>query len=98
MVFDIKMEDFRRKACFVAGGHTTKLPKTSTYAIIVWCESVRVALMVAALNKVEVKAADIQNACITAPITEKMPWTLLGRKGKAIIVRALYGLKFPGAI
>ena len=35
MVFDIKMEDFWRKARFVAGGHTTEVPETLTYASVV---------------------------------------------------------------
>jgi hypothetical protein len=44
MIFDIKMEDFRRKARFVAGGHTTDTPYAMTYASVVSRESVRVAL------------------------------------------------------
>jgi hypothetical protein len=35
MVFDVKMEDFRRKARFFAGGHTTDTPHTMTYAIVI---------------------------------------------------------------
>jgi hypothetical protein len=35
MIFDVKMEDFRRKAKFVAGGHTTDTPHAMTYAIVV---------------------------------------------------------------
>ena len=50
MVFDVKMEDFRRKARFVAGGHTTDPPSTFTYASVVSRESVRIALTVAALH------------------------------------------------
>ena len=56
----------------------------------------------AALNDLEVKAADIQNAYLTAPVPEKI-WTKLGPKfgagvGKvAIIVCALYSLKGAGA-
>ncbi len=34
MIFDIKMEDFRRKARLVAGGHMTKAPATITYALL----------------------------------------------------------------
>ena len=34
MVFDIKMEDFKRKARLVAGGHKTKAPATITYASV----------------------------------------------------------------
>ena len=32
MVFDIKIEDFRRKARLVAGGHMTDAPKCMTYS------------------------------------------------------------------
>jgi hypothetical protein len=32
MIFDFKMEDFRRKARFVDGGHTTDTPCSMTYA------------------------------------------------------------------
>jgi hypothetical protein len=102
MIFDVKMEDFRSKARFVAGGHTTDTPHAMTYASIVSREFVRIALTLAALNDLDVKMADIENAYLTAPITEKV-WTLLGPEfgddaGKrALIVRALYGLKSAGA-
>ena len=55
MIFDIKMEDFRRKARYVAGGHATVAPPTLTYASVVLRESVRIALTLAALNDLEVK-------------------------------------------
>jgi hypothetical protein len=102
MIFDIKMEDFRRKARLVAGGHMTKAPATITYASIVSRETVHIALLMAVLNDINVKVGDILNAYITAPITEKV-WTVLGPEfstdaGKsAIIVCALYGLKSAGA-
>jgi hypothetical protein len=32
MIFDVKMEHFRRKARLVAGGHKTEAPATITYA------------------------------------------------------------------
>ena len=35
MIFDIKMEDFRRKAQYVAVGHATVLPPTLTYVSVV---------------------------------------------------------------
>jgi hypothetical protein len=34
-IFDVKMEDFRRKARFVAGEHTTDTPHAITYASVV---------------------------------------------------------------
>jgi hypothetical protein len=61
-----------------------------------------VCLRLAALNDLEVKTADIENAYLTAPIGEKI-WCTLGPEfvkdaGKnAIIVRALYGLKSAGS-
>jgi hypothetical protein len=102
MIFDVKMEDFRRKASFIAGGHTTDNPRAMTYASVVSRESVRIALTLAALNDLDVKMADIENAYLTAPIIEKV-WTVLGPEfgdnaGKrALIVRDLYGLKSVGA-
>ena len=50
MIFDMKMEEFRCKARLVAGGHRTKAPVTITYANVVSRETVRIALLMAALN------------------------------------------------
>ena len=102
LIFDVKMEDFRRKARLVASGHLNDTPAAMTYASVVSRESVRIALTLAALNDLEVKTADIENAYLTAPVSEKI-WTVLGPEfgadeGKrALIVRALYGLKSAGA-
>ncbi len=103
MANEVKMENFQRKARLVAGGHMTEVTSaTMTYASVVSRESVRIALMLAALNDLEVKTADIENAYLTAPIGEKI-WCTLGPEfgedaGKReIIVRALYGLKSAGA-
>eukprot|EP00804_Cyclotella_cryptica_P018963 CCRYP_006471-RA/>CCRYP_006471-RA protein AED:0.29 eAED:0.29 QI:12/-1/1/1/-1/0/1/0/123 len=102
MIFDVKMEDFRCEARLVAGGHATKAPATLTYASVVSRETVRIALLIAALNDIDIWAADVLNAYITAPCREKI-WTTLGKEfgddcgEKAIVVRALYGLKSSGA-
>jgi hypothetical protein len=98
IIFDVKRENFRCKARLVAGGHTTKAPATITYASVVSRESVRIALLMAALNQVEAKTADIENAYITALCSEKI-WTVLGPEfgsdaGKrAFVVRALGTLR-----
>ena len=99
MVFDIKIEDFRRKARLVAGGHMTDAPKCMTYSSVVSRDTVRLALTIAALNDLEVKAGDVENAYVQAPVTEKI-WTTLGDEWgpelagkKALIVCAIYGLK-----
>ena len=102
MIFDVKMEDFRRKARLVAGGHMTEVHPSITYASVVTRETVRIALTLASLNNLGVMTADIQNAFIKAPCTEKV-YTTLGPEfgedaGKtALIVRALYGLKSSAA-
>jgi hypothetical protein len=63
---------------------------------------VRIALNLVDANDMDVNMADIENAYLTAPITEKV-WTVLGPEfgddaGKhALIVIALYGLKSTGA-
>ena len=102
IIFDVKMDNFKFKARLVAGGHTTEAPSSLTYASVVSRDSVRIALTMAALNDLEVKAGDIQNAYLTAPCTEKIV-TICGpefgeHQGQtAMIVRALYGLKSSGA-
>jgi hypothetical protein len=77
MIFYVKMEDFHLNAWFVAGGHTTNAPHMMTYASVVSRESVRIALALAALNDLDVMMGDIDNAYLTAPITEKVR-TVLG--------------------
>lgn len=103
LVFDVKMGSLKRKARLVAGGHMTEDPIVNTYASVVSRESVRIGLLIAALNDLDILAADIQNAYLTSPCQEKI-YTILGpefgreREGKrSIIVRALYGLKSAGA-
>jgi hypothetical protein len=102
IIWDVKM-DFTRKARYVAGGHRTDPPKAITYSSVVSRESVRIALLLAGLNDLEIRLTDIGNAYLTAPITEKC-YVVAGDefgpqlKGRVLkIVRALYGLKSAGA-
>ena len=55
VVFIIKMDDFRHKARLVAGGHMTEAPANIMYASVVSRETVRIALIVNALNDLEAK-------------------------------------------
>ena len=86
----------------VARGHMTTAPAAITYASVVARETVGIVLTLAALNVLEVKVGDVENAYITAPVRENI-WTTVGPEHgedagkKAIIVRALYGLKISGA-
>ena len=101
LIFDVKM-DFTRKARWVKDGHRTPDPKTSTYAGVVSRESIRIALTYAALHQIDVKCADIKNAYLQAPSSEKH-FIYCGSEfglenvGKiALIRRALYGGKAAG--
>ena len=78
MIFDMKMgESFCRKARFVAGGHTTETPSALTYSSIMLRDSVRIILLTAALNGLQVMACDIQNAYLTVNCREKI-WMYAG--------------------
>ena len=100
LIFEVKF-DLRRKARYVAGGHLTDPPSTMTYSSVVSRESIRIGFLIAALNGLNVLAADIQNAYLNAPTEEKV-WFRAGPEwgahaGKPVlIVRALYGLKSSG--
>ena len=77
-------------------------PEGSTYAGVVSRESVRIAFTYAALNDIDVFAADIQNAYLQSPSSQKH-YVVCGKEfglenvGKrALIRRALYGGKSAG--
>lgn len=101
IIFDVKM-DFTRKARWVKDGHRTPDPESSSYAGVVSRESVRIALTYAALNDIDILAADIRNAYLQAPSSEKH-YIICGAEfglehvgKKALIRRALYGGKVAG--
>ena len=101
LIFDVKM-DFTRKARWVKDGHRTPDPDWSTYAGFVTRDSVRIALTYAALNGLDIFAADIKNAYLQAPASEKhyivcgAEFGLENMGKKALIKRALYGGKSAG--
>ena len=103
MVFDIKAHDLSRKARLVAGGHMTDPPKESTYSSVVSRDSVRLAFLIAALNDIDILAADVQNAYLNAPTKEKvyflagLEFGLQNKDRPVYVVKALYGLKSSGA-
>ena len=72
LMFDIKIEDFCRKAHLVAGGHMTHTLDIIAYYSVVTRETVHIALTMAALCDLEVKAADTLNTHVTAPIQESI--------------------------
>ena len=70
LVWDVKM-DFTQKAHWVLDGHKTHDLVGSTYAGVVSRESISIALTSAALNNLRVCAADIRNAYLQAPSSQK---------------------------
>ena len=103
MIFDVKLsENLRRKARFVADGHKVETPSSITYSTVVSRDSVRILLMIAALNDLDVMGCDVQNAFLNAKNKEKH-WIRAGpefghEQGKVfLVVRALYGLKSASA-
>ena len=63
LIFDIKLGgNFRRKVRCVGDGHRTDTPASVTYSSVVSRDSVRICLLIAALNDLDIKCADIKNA------------------------------------
>jgi len=101
IVWDVKM-DFTRKARWVLDGHKTPDPIYSNFAGVVSRESIRICFTYAALNELQVCAADIKNAYLQAPSSRK-DYIVCGSEfglenvGKiGLIHRALYGGKTAG--
>jgi Reverse transcriptase (RNA-dependent DNA polymerase) len=101
MIFDVKMS-FELKARWVLDGHKTPNIEGSTYAGVCSRESVQIIMTYAALNKLPLMAADIRNAYLQAPSSQKNyiicgPEFGLENVGRtALIHRALYGGKSAG--
>ena len=93
-----------RKARCVAGGHCHRdVPSHLVYSSVASRDSVRICLLLCALNGLDLKSADIGNAYLNADCKEKVHVRvgpeLFGteHEGKiAVIVRALYGLRSAG--
>ena len=93
-IFDVKLgENFRRKARFVAGGHLTEAPALLTYS------PVRICLLLAALNDLDILSSDIQGAYLTAPCREKVVITAGPEfgpdlQGKLLVVSTVSSAKY----
>eukprot|EP00957_Ditylum_brightwellii_P015948 1201034-Ditylum_brightwellii.AAC.2 len=102
IVFDLKMM-FQHKAWWVKDGHLSPDPINSNYAGVVSRESVRIAYTYAALNGLEVAAADSKSVYLQAPTSEKhniicgeeFPYEMQGKI--ALTKCALYGGKSAGS-
>ena len=102
IIFDVKF-DLRKKARLVAGGHLTSPPKEDLYSGVVDLMTVRLGHMLAAINGLQVCAADIGNAFLYGKTREKV-FVIAGKEFGAemagaplIIDRGLYGLRSSSA-
>jgi hypothetical protein len=100
-VFDIKV-DGRYRPRAVAGGHVTEGDPEDGHAVMADLETVRLAIVAAALFDLKIYAADVSHAYIQAFTNEKV-YTVAGPEFGPlegcvfIIVKALYGLRTSGA-
>ncbi len=100
-VFAVK-HDLRRKARLVAGGHMTNPPNEEAYSSVVTLKGLRICIMLAELNDLQIMAGDVGNAYLEAKTREKI-YIVAGPEfgeleGTILIInKALYGLKTSGA-
>ena len=102
MVFAVK-HDGRHKARFVAGGHLTNDPVEAVYSGVVSIRSLKLVLMLAELNNLNVECGDIGNAYLEAKTSELVAFIGgpefddFGLNGHTLVIhKALYGLKSSG--
>ena len=101
IIFDDKV-DFTCKAHWVKDGHKTPNSPTPSFSGVVSGESIRIALTYAALLGLPVWGADIRNAYLQVPSSEKHfimcgPEFVLKHVGHvALVCHALYGGKVAG--
>ena len=55
MIFDVKIENFRRKPRLIGAGQKKKILAAVTYASVVYRKMVCIALTIAALNDLQVE-------------------------------------------
>ena len=70
-IVDIKATTLTWKVRFVLGRHTMDTPAAMAYALVVLRESVWMALLLLALDYLDVLSADIYNTYLNAPSRKK---------------------------
>jgi hypothetical protein len=102
MIYAVK-HDGRHKARFVAGGHLTKEPEESVYSSVVSLRSLRIIILAAELNNLELYQADVGSAYLEALTGELIyfiagkEFAHLGMEGHVLVLhKALYGLRSSG--
>ena len=100
VIYDVK-HDLRHKARIVAGGHLTE-PCDDAYSGVISLRTLRLALMAAELNNLNIMVGDIGNAYLEAYTKEKV-YIVAGPEfgdleGHTLLIqKALYGLRTSGA-
>ena len=100
-VFDVK-HDLRHKARLVAGGHLTDPTIDGTYSGVVSLRTMRIAIVAAELNDLNIMVGDVTSAYLEAFTQEKVCFIAGPEFGPLqgnlmVIDRALYGLRTSGA-
>ena len=101
LVWDVKM-DFTRKARWVLNKHKMPDPVGSTFTRVVSRESIWITLTYAVLNGLDILVADIRNAYLQAPSSQKDyivcgPEFVIENVGHVVPIHsALYGRKSAG--
>ena len=71
MIFDLDM-GFARMELFLEGISNTDPPASATYESVVLMDSIRILLLIAALNGVDILSADIKCAYLNYQCKEKV--------------------------
>jgi len=101
MVFDVKF-DLCRKARLVAGGNHMDPSKEDIFSGVIGMETIRLGFLIAAMNGLDVCAADIGNAFLYGR-TRKKVYIMAGKEfgsdsGQPLIIdKGLYGLRSSSA-
>ena len=88
---------FTKKEIFVVDGHKFKTPPSMPQNLVVSRDSVHIVLMLAALNNLDAKCANAQNAFLTDNLKESvLLWNGqefgVHKRKVVVIVRALNGV------
>ena len=72
LILDVKLsKNFRRKSRFVADGNLVETSESITYSTVILRDFIRILLLAAALNDLDIMGSDVQNAFLLAENLER---------------------------
>ena len=74
LIFDVKF-DLKTKSISIGGGHITQVSVSISYYSFVSRDSVRIILLIAELNDLDINMCDIENAYLNADNKERLWFT-----------------------